>query len=77
VLHSNHQHLVSPESANGCTEMLTHERAEAARAFGVGGGLRSSHRQNALRVPVATPRIAHHRLSDQRPLCERVRHQPG
>src|SRR5262249_30582502 len=36
VLHSNHQHLVSPESANGCTERPTHERVEAARAFGVG-----------------------------------------
>jgi len=33
VLHSNHQHLVSLESANGCTEKLTHERAEAARAL--------------------------------------------
>jgi len=33
VLHSNHQHLVSPESANGCTERPTHERVEAARAL--------------------------------------------
>src|SRR5262249_35963145 len=48
VLHSNHQHLVSPESANGCTERPTHERVEAARAFGVGSGLRSNRRQNAL-----------------------------
>src|SRR5262249_60328521 len=47
VLHSN-QHLVSPESANGCTERPTHERVEAARAFGVGSGLRSNRRQNAL-----------------------------
>src|SRR5262249_256821 len=39
MLHSNHQHLVSPESANGCTERPTHERVEAARAFGVGSGL--------------------------------------
>ena len=48
MLHSNHQHLVSPESANGCTERPTHERVEAARAFGVGSGLRSNRRQNAL-----------------------------
>ena len=48
MLHSNHQHLVSPESANGCTERLTHVRTEAARAFGVGGCLRSNRRQNAL-----------------------------
>ena len=33
MLHSNHQHLVSPESANGCTERPTHERVEAARAL--------------------------------------------
>ena len=47
MLHSN-QHLVSPESANGCTERPTHERVEAARAFGVGSGLRSNRRQNVL-----------------------------
>src|SRR5262249_55433682 len=35
VLHSSHQHLVSPESAKGCTERLTHERAEAIRAYDV------------------------------------------
>ena len=36
------------------------------------GGLRSNHRQNALRVPVAAPKIAHRRISNWRPLCRRV-----
>jgi len=56
---------------SGCL-WLTHQRAEAALGWGDRGAASALTTGGMLGMPVAAPKIAHHRLSDQRPLCERV-----
>jgi len=44
---------LSPQASGDECLWLTHERAEAVRAFGVGDSLRSNHRGNVGGMPVA------------------------